>query len=89
MDINTAMLLCTLPKLDLHGVTSAEAKVYINDFINDSIIQGIEYIEIIHGIGTGVIKNTTYEELKNNKKVIDYKSHYHNSGCVIVKLIKK
>ena len=86
MNIDNYLLYDSLPSLDLHGYDRETARVAINDFIRDSIIQKNEYITIIHGIGTGVIRNTVIEVLKENKKVLNYKSSYFNEGMTVVQL---
>ena len=63
------------------------ARVMINDFINDNIKMKNETILIVHGIGEGIIKSTTLETLKKNKKVIDFKIWPFNIGCTVAKLV--
>ena len=77
-----------LPTLDLHGEYSDIARVLINSFIKENIKLKNNYIVIIHGKGTGIIKKTTQEVLKHNKNVLDFKLHWFNDGMTIVKLKK-
>lgn len=86
MNIDDYMFFKNLPSIDLHGYDRETARVAINDFINDSIKQKHELISIIHGIGTGIIRNTVIETIKNNKNVLEYKSSYFNRGETILKL---
>ncbi|MBR1376248.1 MAG: Smr/MutS family protein [Bacilli bacterium] len=86
MNIDNYLLYDSLPSLDLHGYDRDSARVAINDFIKDSIIQKHEYITIVHGIGSGVIRKTTIDTLKNNKKVINFKTSYFNQGMTVVQL---
>lgn len=74
------------PKLDLHGFDRETARVAINDFINDNIKMGNKIVVIVHGIGTGVIRETTFNTLKRNKNVLEYKSDYSNRGCTLALL---
>ena len=74
------------PKLDLHGFDRETARVAINDFINDNIKMGNKIVVIVHGIGTGVIRETTFNTLKKNKNVLEYKSDYSNRGCTLALL---
>ena len=60
----------------------------VNEFINDNLKLKKEIIVIVHGRGTGVLKNAVHETLKNNKNVLEYKTYYNNLGCTIVKLKK-
>lgn len=74
------------PSIDLHGERPETIELIINDFINYNIILRNEYISIVHGKGSGVIKNKSYEILKNNPKVIDFKLNNWNVGETIIRL---
>ena len=45
------------PSIDLHGEAAITAYTVVEEFINDNIHLGHEYILIIHGKGTGKLKN--------------------------------
>ena len=77
-----------LPQLDLHGDDRDYARIKINEFIEDNYKMKQEKVLIIHGIGTGIIRKTTHETLKKNKRVDSYKTDYFNSGTTVV-IIKK
>ena len=76
----------SFPKIDLHGFDRDSARVAINDFINDNVKMRNEIIVIIHGIGTGIIKEQSFKTLKQNKNVLEFKSDNFNRGCTIVRL---
>ena len=76
----------TYPRIDLHGMTSDIAEVYINDFISENLKLGNEYIIIIHGIGKGILSKKTEYILKQNKNVIYYRKDYFNLGITLAKL---
>ncbi len=78
-----------LPSIDLHGYDSESARVAINDFVYDNYCTGNNVFVIIHGIGSGILRRTTWLTLKNNKKVLNYKTYYYNNGCTIVEIISK
>ncbi len=86
MNINDIIFIDNLPKLDLHGFTKDEANVLINDFINDNIKLKNEFIIIVHGIGSGILRLQTKETLSKNKNVLEFKTYYYNQGCTIVKI---
>ena len=58
----------------------------VDDFIDDNLKMKNEIVVIVHGIGSGILKDEVLKTLKMNKKVIDYKLGYNNTGCTIVKL---
>lgn len=75
-----------LPKLDLHGYDRDCARVAVDDFINEAVIMGYSEVVIIHGIGSGVVRNAVGESLAKNKKVISYHLDNRNVGCTVVKV---
>lgn len=79
-------LYSNLPTLDLHGENSDYARIKINEFIEDNYKLNNEKVIIIHGIGTGIIRNTTQRTLKNNSKVENYKIDNFNEGQTIVSI---
>lgn len=86
MNLNDIIFIDQFPKLDLHGLDRDCAKLYIKDFINDNIKMKNEIIVIVHGVGQGILKETTHRYLTNNKHIIDFKTFYYNQGCTIVQL---
>lgn len=77
-----------LPSLDLHGFDREYARIKINEFIEENCKLKNKKVLIIHGNGTGILKKTTQETLRRNKKVISYKIDNFNSGTTIVELSK-
>lgn len=75
-----------LPQLDLHGMDRETARVMIEDFLHDQVKLKNEIIVIVHGIGTGVLKQTTQLVLKKNKYVKEFQIDFYNIGSTIVRL---
>ena len=86
MNLDSVIFIDNLPSLDLHGVDSATARVLINDFINDNYKMKNKFVVIVHGIGEGILKNTTKDTLSKNKKIIEYKIYPFNIGCTIANI---
>ena len=86
MEIENIVFIDNLPKLDLHGFDRETARVAVCDFIRDNLKMKNEFINIVHGIGSGVVKATVHDELRKNKNVINFKTYYYNQGCTIVKV---
>lgn len=74
------------PTLNLHGETRYTCVFLINDFINDNVKLGNQYIGIIHGRSSNILKNKVQETLRNNKYVDSFKVDIFNPGITIVKL---
>ena len=60
------------------------AKVATNDFVRDNKVMKNPFVVIVHGIGTGIIRKTVHDALKQNKLVKDYKIYMYNNGCIII-----
>ncbi len=72
--------------LDLHGFTVQEAKEALLQFLSDSILAGHSRIEIIHGHGTGKVKNAAHRVLKGSDVVKRFEVNQRNSGSTTVYL---
>ena len=86
MKLDDIIFVDSLPKIDLHGFDRETARVMVNDFIKDNIVMKNEFVTIVHGIGSGIVKNTVLETLRKNKNVVDFKLYPFNIGCTIVQI---
>ena len=77
-----------IPSLDLHGMDREITKILVKVFIRDHYKMGYERVIIIHGIGTGVLKNTVREVLKKDKMVESFYLDFFNIGTTVVTLKK-
>ena len=85
-DLNSVIFIDSYPKLDLHGYDRETARVAIEDFIRDNKKMKNEIVTIVHGVGSGILRQTTHEVLKKNINVIEYKTYYSNHGVTIVNI---
>jgi len=86
MKLEQTMFISNLPSIDLHGLDRNSARVLVEDFIKENIkLKNKEFV-IIHGVGTGILKQTTHNVLKKNKNVEDYIICYNNVGSTIVRI---
>ena len=64
----------TVPSiLDLRGKKYEDAEPLIDDYITDASYAGLHTVSIIHGFGTGVIRELVQNKLKNNPYVDSYR----------------
>ena len=78
----------SMPQIDLHGEDKVSATLRTKEFINDSVFLNRTKIIIIHGRGTGVVKDAVFKELKSNKNVENFHLNM-NLGSTTVILKKK
>lgn len=86
MKLDEVIFIDNLPSVDLHGFDRDSARVKVLEFIKDNLKMKNDIICIVHGVGSGIIKNEIHSTLKRHKNVIEYKLFYRNIGCTIVKL---
>lgn len=86
MELKEVIFCDNLPSIDLHGLDRDTARVKVLEFINDNKCMKNEIICIVHGVGSGIVKNEVHNTLKKCKDVLDYKLFYNNTGCTIVKI---
>lgn len=68
-------------KLDLRGKNSDDARIEIDQFIDQAVMGRAESVEIIHGKGTGVLREFVKQYLKRHPNVASYRlGGYHEGG---------
>ena len=78
------MFYSNYPSLDLHGENRDTSRILVDEFIKDNYKLGNYKVIIVHGIGSGIVKEAVHIALKNNKLVKSYKVDNFNIGCTIV-----
>lgn len=76
--------LYNVPHLDIHGYDRYGAVAMIKNFIENNLRIEQKKLVIVHGKGTGVLKNATHEYLKHDKRVLEFKTNNYNDGETIV-----
>ncbi len=80
-----------LPKTEINviGKDSVEAMIEVENFIDQAVINGLEEIKIIHGVGQGILLKTIRQHLKTHARVSEYRRGNYGegeNGVTIVKL---
>ena len=76
-------------RLDLRGKRYEEAMHELDEFIDQALLNNMAQVDIIHGIGTGVIREGVTKYLRRNKHVKSFGYAPQNaggSGCTIANL---
>lgn len=73
-------------EIDLHGRTKSEARELLSTFIHRAALAGHEKLTIIHGVGTGALRQVVQEELKRYNTVARFVINPHNVGETLVYL---
>ena len=72
--------------IDLHGMTVNEASTAVADFVSRAVMDGADTLEIIHGIGTGRVRDAVRRVLGTLAAVRQVRPHPTNAGVTIVHL---
>jgi DNA mismatch repair protein MutS2 len=76
-------------ELNLIGKRTAEAEDLVDRFLDDSYLNGLQRVRIIHGMGTGALRNAVHDLLRNHAHVSRYSLAAQNeggSGATVVEL---
>ena len=79
-----------LSRLDLRGMRVLEAIEYLDEKLDKASLRGLNQVTVIHGYGTGALKNAVNDYLKNSPYVAKF--HYGDEtqgrdGVVIIDLL--
>ncbi len=66
--------------IDLHTFRPNEVKDLLNDYLEEAGEKGYEEVRIIHGKGTGVLRQIVHGFLKNHPMVISFREAALEAG---------
>jgi DNA mismatch repair protein MutS2 len=77
------------PQLEINviGETIEEALYDVDNFIDKAVMDNLEQIKVIHGVGTGKLRVAIAQHLKRHKNVLDYRSGKYGEGETGVTII--
>ncbi|TDP27036.1 endonuclease MutS2 [Halanaerobium congolense] len=76
------------PKLDLRGERYEAAQYKVDKYLDDAFLAGLNEVEIVHGKGTGALRNAVEEVLEKNSHVQDYRLGRQKEGGMGVTIVK-
>jgi DNA mismatch repair protein MutS2 len=71
---------------DLHGKTRAEAHEILISLLDSALLKGVQKLEIIHGLGNGILKKEVTEFLSQSNYIASFKTDDLNQGVIIAYL---
>lgn len=75
-------------EINVLGMTVDEALYEVENFIDKAVTDNLEEIKVIHGVGTGKLKNAIARFLKNHRHVAEFRSGRYGEGETGVTFIK-
>lgn len=76
------------PEIDLRGKNGDEAWFAVDKYFDDAIISGMHTVRLIHGKGTGALKNALWQYLKNDNRVSAYRIGMFGEGDTGVTVVE-
>ena len=73
-------------ELDLHLFHPRDVKMLVPDYLDECRQRGISDVRIVHGKGTGALRETVHAILKRRPDVLTYYLTDHNWGSTSVVL---
>lgn len=71
-------------RLDLHGMTRTKALELLEASLDRALLQGVDRIELIHGLGRGTLRDASHEYLRSSHHVKQVKLDDANPGVTWV-----
>ncbi len=75
-------------ELNVVGKTSLEAIDELTFFIDQAVVNGIDEIKVIHGVGEGILLKVIRDYLKKDKNVLEFRRGKYGEGENGVTIIK-
>ncbi|KXB72180.1 endonuclease MutS2 [Peptoniphilus sp. DNF00840] len=67
-------------EIDIRGKNFEDAKDIVDKYLDDAYLSGLKSVRIIHGKGTGVLRQKLREQFRNVKIIKSYKDAEYNEG---------
>ena len=70
----------TVRELDIRGLSVDEGIIEVERFIDNCVLSGAENVTVIHGKGTGVLREAVRKHLKTLKQVKSIRPGIYGEG---------
>ena len=67
-------------EIDLRGMTTDEAILEADQFIDDAVLSGVEHVTLIHGKGTGALRTAIHQHLRSHPSVKSFRLGVYGEG---------
>ena len=75
-------------EIDLRGMTGDEAWFAVDKYIDDAVLAGVNSVTLLHGKGTGALRQALWNMLKKEKRVASFRAGNYGEGDYGVTVIE-
>ena len=78
-------------EIDLHGLIADEALFRLDRYLREAHTMGLLQVRVVHGKGTGILRQVVREMLKDHPLVESYRPAHLDeggAGATVVELVK-
>ncbi len=84
----TAVSRSCSPEIDLRGMTGDEAWTEIDRYLDQVVLCGLQSVRIIHGKGTGALRQSVWSHLKGDRRVASFRIGQFGEGDTGVTVVE-
>ena len=67
-------------EIDLRGMTGDEAWLAVDKYLDEATVAGIRSVHLIHGKGTGALKNALWKFLRGDRRIASFRIGQYGEG---------
>ncbi|MBQ8524396.1 MAG: Smr/MutS family protein, partial [Clostridia bacterium] len=68
------------PELDIRGMLGDDGCFIVDKYLDEANVAGIRSVTIIHGKGTGALRNAVWKFLKSDRRVAEFRAGQYGEG---------
>lgn len=76
------------PELDIRGMMGDDGCFMVDKYLDEANVAGIKSVTVIHGKGTGALRNAVWKMLKSDKRVTNFRAGQYGEGDYGVTVIE-
>ena len=76
------------PEIDVRGMTGDEAWWCIDKYIDDAYLAGVNSVRIIHGKGTGALREALWRRFRADKRIATFRAGVYGEGDAGVSVLE-
>ena len=69
-----------VPQCDVRGMTSEEACLVVDKYIDEATVASVKVVTVIHGKGTGALRSGLWQYFKADKRVKSFRAGQYGEG---------